>query len=196
MLMSHSLSARKHKCTFTHISQVYDYTIIHNDVLNADGVLEMLDAEVLITSKKDKKIIQRINYNYAKGGGPRSSFTFNCLSRSFITGFNKNAPNVDGDWGDIIVADFNFDGKEDFAIRKSASPMDAPIEPVDFYIQNDKGQFIKDSYLSSEFDVFPDKIDARNHTISVEYFIGANPEPAIVVFKYNATTQKWKEIKQ
>ena len=155
----------------------------------------MSDALVLITRKADKKIVQSIKYNYANNGEEGSFFIFNCSSRSFITGFNKNAPCVDGEWGDIIVADFNFDGKEDFAIRKRQSPMDAPIEPVDFYIQNDKGQFIKDSYLSSEFDILPDKIDARNHTISIEYGIGANPEPVTVVFKYNTVTQKWQKIK-
>ena len=66
---------------------------------------------VKIIKKETKKTIQMIHF----GSGWLFDDAYNKCSdvRSYITGYNKKAMVQDSDFGSIIVADFNFDGKED-----------------------------------------------------------------------------------
>ena len=73
--------------------------------------------------------------------------------------------------------------------------MGSPVEPCDFYIQNDKGKFVKDPYLSDQMQLFPDEIDSVRHTLSISYYVGGNPELTERIYRYNEKTKKWKQIK-
>ena len=83
--------------------------------------------------------------------------------RSYITGLNKNAKALKNDYGDFIVADFNFDGKEDFALKynanyKSSGPLYA------FYIQQADGSFKNNQFLTGKVGTFPAIIDSKQKT--------------------------------
>ena len=180
-------AAKHHSYLYTHLSAVYDFRLSY-DVIDSDDRKFVRNAHISIINKSDKIVVQRIRSFFDEGP---IDYAFNCTSRSFTTGFNKNVDAIDGDWGDIIVADFNFDGKEDFAVRTGAPGMGAPYEPCDFYIQNSNGKFVKDEYLSSEVQCFPDKIDSQTHTLSMVIAVGANPEVYKHIYKYNSKTHKW-----
>lgn len=88
--------------------------------------------------------------------------------RSYTTGKNKNIEAVDSDFGDLIVANLNFDGKEDLAIKRESGGAAGPF--YKFYIQNEKNIFAKDIYLTEKMSSFPSDIDWKEKTLTTNIF--------------------------
>ncbi len=78
---------------------------------------------------------------------------------------------MDGYYGDLVIADLNFDNLEDFAIKVEDSNSGSIYE---FYLQDKNHKFVKDKILSSELAHFPDEINKGNNTLVRTYHIGAN----------------------
>lgn len=95
----------------------------------------------------------------------------------------------ENDFGDLIVADLNFDGKEDVAVKREEGGNGGPI--YDFYIQSEDGQFILDKYLSTEMLYFPDFIDNKIKTLHVYVRVNNLTEEGIT-YSYSETSKKWK----
>lgn len=109
--------------------------------------------------------------------------------RSYITGVNQNKPVVDNSYGHFIVADFNFDQREDFAIMHDIGGTSGPY--YSFYLQQDHQQFVKDDFLSDSVRFFPSKIDSqkkRIHTQAISGNVGVQEH----IYTYNPTTTKWQ----
>lgn len=112
--------------------------------------------------------------------------------RSYTTGKNKNNDILDNDFGDIIVADFNFDGKDDFAIKTEEGGNGGPL--YSFYIQTDYLKFKKDRYLTDKVVYFPSKLNSTSKTITTIVHanaMGVNHN----IYKLDSLTNKWKYIK-
>jgi hypothetical protein len=84
-------------------------------------------------------------------------------TRSYITGKNKNKQLVDNYAGDFIVADLNFDGREDFALPSESGASVGPYSV--FYVQNEEGKFIRDIFLSDSVTVFPNEIHPKKRIL-------------------------------
>jgi hypothetical protein len=186
IILSNAVSAQRQKCLYRKLSKIYDYAITYNI---AQG--DVSDVHISIIRKSDKTVVQNIRSQSEDEQYRR----FNCSSRSYVTGYNKNAEVIDGDWGDIVVADLNFDGKEDFAIVRAQAPTGAGIEVFDFYLQNKDGKFVKDIFLSSQMELCPSKIDTHNHILTTESYGSASAKIYRQRFKYNPATGKWANIK-
>ena len=114
-----------------------------------------------ITSKSNleiQKII--ITSDYLLGD---SSFILCNNVRSYITNKNVNVEVVDNDYGDLIVADFNFDGCDDFAIKREEGGNGGPL--YNFYIQDENG-FHLDDFLSNSVIFFPTYFDKNKKTLT------------------------------
>ena len=112
--------------------------------------------------------------------------------RSYITGINKDEQAFDNYYGDFIVADFNFDSKNDFAIINSMGGNGGPL--YSYYIQQDDGKFVLDTFLTNSMIFFPTKIDSKNRRLTTYVhagvcWIGEH------IYKLNKTN-KWKEIRR
>ncbi|MEZ5046847.1 MAG: hypothetical protein R2831_07620 [Chitinophagaceae bacterium] len=88
-------------------------------------------------------------------------------TQSFCTNYNVNKENREYNTGDIIVADFNFDNKDDIAVRQFRST-DSNVN-YHFYIQQNDHTFCYNSFLSESMSLFPSKIDKQTKTLTTEY---------------------------
>ena len=109
-------------------SEVFSQTCIHKDLSRkviimvqtkrikiTDQDRDSCIVKVKIVDKRTKKEIQEISL--ATSLLFESDFS-NCRSvRSYITGKRVKSEVMDNDFGDIVMADFNFDSKEDIAIK-------------------------------------------------------------------------------
>ena len=131
-------------CNHTNLSGQFDIKVsavkINNTVTGSDSCL----ATIILLEKKSKKIIQKIKV----GSTHFSENVFKDCSfvQSYQTKMNHAFDVVDNNYGDLIVADFNFDGKDDFAVIKDSGGNGGPL--YDFYIQGKEKRFFRDEFLS------------------------------------------------
>ena len=110
--------------------------------------------------------------------------------RSYITGINQNKEVVDNYHGDFIVADFNFDSKNDFAIINDIGGNGGPF--YSYYIQQNDNKFVLDTFLTDSMVYFPTKIDIKNRQLTTYIHAGVCWMGAHI-YKLDKTN-KWKEI--
>jgi len=120
-----------------------------------------------------------------------SSFVCCDNVRSYTTGKNKNMQVADNDYGDIIVADFNFDNKEDFALKREQGGNGGPL--YNYYIQTPNATFALDSFLSGTMTFFPKYFNKKKKTLTT--LVHANAyQLCKTIYKFDMLTNKWNEI--
>ncbi len=175
-------------CFHTALSKKFDYKIIRIDKKDNEGFTISSNIIIEIYNKSDKRLFQRLQFT-SDGYTFYKTFSESTNDRSFITGRNMKAEVSEEDYGDIVVADLNFDGKEDFAIKHNI-PMDVGPEYW-YFIQGEHG-FKKDKYLSENMPFFPWLMKPEKHVlISIA---SPNWGTNIYQFKYNVSTKKWRKI--
>jgi len=174
-------------CLHTDLSKKFDYKISKTSKKDDDGIIRVHKVTIEIYSKADRKLFQKIEY--IPDGIFDSTFSECENARSLITGKHKKTEVSDDDYGDIVVADLNFDGKEDLAVKNNI-PADVGPEYL-YFIQGKRG-FIKDEYLSEKMSYFPWLIKPKKH----ELIALAHPFPGthIYQFQYNTVTKKWRKV--
>jgi hypothetical protein len=107
---------------------------------------------------------------------------------SYITGINRNIQVVDNYEGDFVVADFNFDNKNDFAIINDMGGNGGTF--YSYYIQEDKNKFIEDKFLTDSVTYFP-TIDKKNRTLTTHVHAGVCWMGEHI---YTQTKSGWKQL--
>ena len=103
------------------------------------------------------------------------------LVRSYQTEINNEKPAPDNDFGDLIVADFDFNGLDDFAFLFGSGGSSGPNYL--YYTQQPDGRFIRQSFLDDIMIFFPSVIDKdRKRLIS---------NIRVDVTKYEQRTFQW-----
>lgn len=93
------------------------------------------------------------------------AFTSCNTAVSYATGYNVNPEPVDNYFGDIVVADLNFDGKEDIAVMSDGGGNSGPL--YSYYMQAGGRKFLLDTFLTNRMQFFPTRIDrSRNRLIT------------------------------
>jgi hypothetical protein len=112
-------------------------------------------------------------------------------ARSYITGVNKNKQVCDNYFGDFVVADFNFDSKNDFAIINDIGGNGGAF--YSFYIQQESKKFIFDRFLTDSMVYFPSDINSKGRILKTYVHAGVC---WVGEHKYrlDATTKRWSEI--
>ena len=110
--------------------------LISGQVCNHTDLSMQFDIETsLIRIKNDKsakKVMQTINYSSIHFS---DKVFIDCNSViSYPAKKNDTLDIIDNYYGDLIVADFNFDNRDDFALIKDSGSNGGPF--YDFYIQN------------------------------------------------------------
>lgn len=183
-----SVSAQQ--STYTHLSDKFSFKvnlIRFTENTNADSCRIVID----IVSKSNSKKTQSIDFISGR-------MFFSVLqngeeyTRSYSTGFNKDMLVRDNDFGNFIVADFNFDTLEDFAIVTDTGGNGGPL--YRFYTQDKSGHFVLDSFLTNDMKFFPLEIDIYHKTLTT--LVHANAyQQSETIYKLDIVTGKWKEIK-
>lgn len=78
-------------------------------------------------------------------------------TRSYTTHYNTGREVVDNYYGDIIVADLNFDQLDDIAVINDAGLTSGSL--YTYFLQTPDKKFVCDRYLTDSIAYFPDVID-------------------------------------
>ncbi len=178
---------------FKNLSNIYNYKIIDKycSVKNPnyfDSVIRIIK----IFNKRDS-LIQKVYPNLQITPWYFHEFEISLkLSRSYVTGINANYNDMDNYCGEIVVADLNFDGLEDFATPINSGADNGPHYA--FYIQNRNNRFVYNRYLTENLIWFPEKINdsLMSFTSSVSCSVYGT---CYQTFKYDTILTKWKKIK-
>lgn len=173
------------KCNHTNLSKAYNFSVKLERIKDSSACKITLNILDKVTSKELQRIIINSEFIFEKDFKDCSKI------RSYSTNINEKEIDVDNDFGDLIIADFNFDGKEDIAIKKDSGGNGGPL--YEFYTQNTNNKFIKDTFLSNTLEFFPSYINKSKKTLTT--LVHANVyQRCKMVFKYNSKWNKWKRI--
>lgn len=109
-------------------------------------------------------------------------------SRSYSTHFNTDKPVVDDDFGDVVVADLNFDGLDDFAVTYDHGADNG--NHYYFYFQRPDKTFYRQVYLTDKMVHFPCIIDPIHQQIITRSAAGTCCVGE-TFFQYNAAKNSW-----
>lgn len=91
--------------------------------------------------------------------------------RSYETKFNLRHKLEDPEYhGEIIVGDFNFDGRSDIAIVKGIPMSGTPW--YEFYLQNENFEFVRDTYLTDVVKNLPQNLNPQKKSFMAYYHTG------------------------
>lgn len=172
------------RCSHAGLSNKYDFKrkIVRKELPNR---LDSYLITITVSSKSTKQVIQTVEVksNYLIG-----SYSACKNVRSYETGLNQNEEVIDNDYGDLVIADFNFDQKFDFAVKREEGTYTGPI--YNYYIQQESGSFKIDTYLSETVLWFPSDFDAENKILktSVPSAVGVH----VATYKFNPLNGVWK----
>jgi len=175
-------------CIHRKLSKKYDFKVnLNRPTPGADDEKIVVTVDVIdkVSGKKNQEITVKPTFIF-------SDVFVNCNRvRSYTTGVNQNMESVDYDFGDLIVADFNFDSREDFALKTESGGNAGPS--YDFYIQNADGKFSLDTFLTNQMGSFPKRIIKSNRTLVTSIHANANQQCETT---YRLDENKWKRIKR
>ncbi|HTJ48205.1 MAG TPA: hypothetical protein VL443_02045 [Cyclobacteriaceae bacterium] len=109
---------------------------------------------------------------------------------SYSTGININKKILDNYYGDIIVADLNFDDRDDIVVINDSGGNSGTF--YNFYLQDKNKKFTLNRYLTDSMVYFPQKINKRNRTL-VTYALAGACGVGEHVHQLNPVIGEWKE---
>jgi hypothetical protein len=177
------------ECFYTDLSNTFDYKIHFKRMFNVDGIHDSCIVQLNIIDKKTHiQVDSLIVY---------STFLYgivfqNCNNaRSYITGKNEHKEVADNDYGELIIADYNFDSREDIALIRDSGGNGGPV--YNFYIQGDNNKFLLDKYLTDSMEFFPSEFNKKKRSLVIYVHAGAC---WIGEHKYhiNKKTGQWKQL--
>jgi hypothetical protein len=165
------------------LSRSFDIKVLVNRYRTIKPFHDSCVAKFTILEKASKKVTDTFSI--------KSNFYFSILEdknnvRSYTTKFNKNKQVLDGDYGDIVVADLNFDKKDDIAIVSDLGNYAGSF--YNFYLQGDDKKFELNRFLTDSMIYFPDKIKNNTLTTSV---ISGNCFLSRHVYAFDAGKKTW-----
>lgn len=177
-------------CYLDSLSNQFDVRMIFNrysDTAEHDdaGILK-----VLILNKQSKEVMDSLSL--------ASSFYFSrtfegCNNAiSYTTSFNSGRQIIDNYPGDVVVADLNFDNKDDIALVDYISASSGPL--YDYYIQDSAKKFKREDYLTDSVSFFPTIIDKKKLRLTSYVHAGVCCTGEDV-YQYDKPTRRWKHIK-
>lgn len=120
----------------------------------------------------------------------KSSFG-NTNVRSYQTGWHEWEPILDGDFGDLVIADFNFDGLEDIAAKREEGGNGGPLYA--FFLQSPRQIWEFSPYLSDSVCFFPEVFEPETMTFCNNVRTGAY-RVTMSTYQYIPTQKNWQMI--
>lgn len=181
-------SVESRACELTALSNQFDIFLDIKRVNDEREVYDSCIVKLIISDKKNKVKLDSIEYT--------SLYLFkstysNCDSvTSFSTKYHGKREVLDNNFGDIVVADFNFDDKDDIAFITEIGGNGGPI--YSYHIQTADNKFIADSYLTDSVIYFPQNIDRKKKQLTTLVHAGACCM-SVNVYQVNKSGV-WKQI--
>lgn len=175
----------------TDLSNEFDYDISVNHWKTADSIRGFSEWKLTVIDKVTGQFTDSI----CLGSESYYEFVGNDRNRirSLVTNTTDGFELHDNDQGDLIIADLNFDRKEDIALVRKSWGNGGPI--YDFYIQGKHGQFSRDHYLSEIVMSFPEEINQAQRTIRTRTH--ANVMGAVIeTYKFVGGKGQWRFVRR
>jgi hypothetical protein len=178
------------KCEQTRLSNQFDIEINLRRYSDTTEHHDSCFLKVLIKEKQTKAIVDSMFIT--------SLFYFddtfaNCDSvMSFTTKYNSTRQAVDNYFGDIVVADLNFDNKDDIAIINDYGGNGGTF--YSYFMQGKDKKFTLDSFLTDSVTYFPSVIDKTKQRITTYVHAGACCVGE-QIYKYDKSKKEWRLIK-
>lgn len=189
-LLFSGFCASAQRCNYTDLSDEFEFAT-NMRRYKVGKVGDSCQVRIFVTNKRNNQPLQKISY---------SSLDFfddaflNCENvRSYTTGKNKKNEVENGNYGDLVVADFNFDGKEDFAVINHSGGISGPS--YSFYMQVKDKQFELDSMMSSLVNFFPAEMHRTAKKLVTIVPVSAG-EKTRTVFQYHRRSKSWSKVHQ
>ena len=144
--------------------------------------------KLFLTDKSTKKVIDSISIS--------SHFYFEDVfmdrnnTLSYATKFNIDKEIVNNYYGDIIIADLNFDKKDDIAIINDSGGNGGTF--YSYFLQDSKKKFNFNEFLTDSMTYFPTKINSKNNTL-ITYVHGGVCRLGEHIYQLNKRTNNWTE---
>ena len=149
-------------CKYTNLSQQFDISIEKKVNATGNPDFDSTYLKVQIFEKGTDSVIQIVRKNHYWLWDDEF---FDCNNaRSYSTNVHRPGPIVDWDPGDIVVADLNFDGLDDFGFINDSGGNGGPYYL--FYLQRENGSFYRNLYLCDSLGHFPEKFDSETKRIT------------------------------
>lgn len=182
--VAHAVQAQTKVCTFANLSRTYKYTLQVDRHGDNEG-----KATVTIT-RPGARSGSTVSFPLHDWFG----LEYKCTARSYTTHVNEKNKALDGDYGDLVVVDLNFDGREDIAIRSEYTNGQGSLYRI--YLQGANGRFseVKDMggmYRKDEGTTFPYEIDAKHKILAFWHRAGAT-QAVNYYISYIAASKTWK----
>lgn len=191
LLWSVSSIAHANTCNFTNLSIQYNYQLAR-DESNKINETPVSTIYLTITDKLNQKAKQVLSFMQSNDVLP----SYTCSARSYLTDFNIQQPVIDGYYGDVVIADLNFDGRDDVAIASEFTNGYGQL--YKFYFQDEHGQFTENTnFITPQVESFaypfPAKINPKNKTLT---FVSRNGALHVfsATYQLNEKTGKWKRM--
>lgn len=162
------LLTSKNSCYQTNLSTQFDLSI---DFKRYSDTIEQQDSCFLTVYVKDKISMSTIDSFSISSLLYYSSMFLSCDSMiSYTTKFNADREIMDNNYGEIVVADLNFDGYDDIAVVNDGGGNGGPL--YNYYIQTNDKKFVLDRFLTDSVVYFPSKINSRSKTLTTYVHAG------------------------
>lgn len=177
-------------CNHNDLSYQFNYTLEYKYFLQGKTQDEFWTMDIVISEKTgSRRMVDSVHHKLDFihwSGFPDCN---NCLS--YITGKNSKRIVMDNDFGELVIADFNFDGREDFAVFNDVGGNGGPM--YTFFVQNENRKFSRDPFLSDTMKYFPDDMD--NNKKQLTTVVHANAcEFCKTTYHLDTVSGKWIEV--
>lgn len=180
--------AETNNCEQTKLSNQFDIAIDFKRYVDTIEIDQICFLQVLIKDKLSKTMIDSFSI--------KSSFIYSFMflscdsMTSLTTKFKADREIVDNYYGDIVVADFNFDTYDDIAVVNDGGGNGGPL--YSFYLQNNDRKFIKDNFLTDSVIFFPSKFNSKDKTLTTYVHAGVCGLGEHI-YKLDKNTNNWTE---
>jgi hypothetical protein len=191
VLVAISLQISAQICVHPDLSEKYEYKVNMRRYPYKHKEGDSCAVRLFISDKKTSKVVQKISFS--------SLFYFkdvfvNCdHARSYITNKNIDKDATQNDWGDIIIADLNFDDREDIAIKNNSGGSSGAT--YSFYFQNAKGVFEINTHFAELIEFFPSEINKSKMTLTTVSHRYASHD-CKTVYQYDLKKRSWTMINE
>lgn len=166
--ISEFILTEANNCEQTNLSNQFDITIDFKRYTDTIETEQTCLLKVIIKDKLTKSMIDSFSI---KSSFYYSFMFLSCDSmRSYTTKFKADKEIVDNYFGDIVVADLNFDGFDDIAVVNDGGGNGGPL--YSYYLQTTDKKFIKDNFLTNSMRFFPSKINSKDKTLTTYVHAG------------------------
>lgn len=177
------------KCEQTKLSKQFDMAI---DVKRYSDEIKIWDScgvKILIRDKLTKVYSDSILLSSVFFAGELFA---NCDSMvSYTTKVNTKRQIFDNMFGDLIVADVNFDNRDDIVLVHEAGGSGGPL--YKYFIQSEGAIFRADKFLTDSVAYFPDVIDSSKWQLTTRAIAGACCVSENI-YQLDKSTREWKQV--